>query len=135
MTETPKTIYLAGPMQGYPSFNYPAFAQAAAYLRSFGHRVFSPAERDKERHGGADISAGNVTGDVKKAEQDHGFSLRAALADDTDFICMEADTIALLPGWEHSKGAFAEWALAKALGHDIMYLVAEEYADERSVAA
>lgn len=126
MMETPKVIYLAGPMQGYPQFNFPAFAQAAAYLRGFGHRVFSPAERDLSRYGDK-ISVGNATGDVKQAEKDHGFSLRSALADDTEFICMEADTIALLPGWEHSKGAFAEWALSKALGHDIIYLVAEEY--------
>ena len=127
MTEGKKVIYLAGPMQGIAEFNFPAFHQAAAYLRNFGHEVFSPAEKDIERHNGTDISKGNTTGCIKESEHKHGFSLRQALADDTEFICLEANAIALLPGWEHSKGAFAEWALAKALGHEIMYLVAEEY--------
>jgi hypothetical protein len=48
--------------------------------------------------------------------------LREALADDTKFICLEADAIALLPGWENSKGAKAELALSEALGHKVMYL-------------
>jgi hypothetical protein len=117
-----KVIYLAGPMQGYPEFNFPAFHRSAAFLRSLGHVVFSPAERDIERHGGKDISKDNATGDVKEATEKHGFSLRHALAEDTDFICMEADAIAMMPGWENSKGARAEHALAVALGHEIMYL-------------
>lgn len=115
-------IYLAGPMQGYPEFNFPTFMKAASDLRLAGHMVFNPAERDIERHDGVDISKGNSTGDVKQSEQKHGFSLRDALADDTQFICKEADAIAMLPGWEYSKGANAEWSLAKALGHKIIYL-------------
>ena len=55
-------IYLAGPMSGIAEFNFPAFNEAAANLRAQGHTVFSPAERDIERHGGVDISVGNATG-------------------------------------------------------------------------
>lgn len=114
-------IYVAGPMRGIPEFNFPAFNTAAALLRSQGHLVFNPAERDNERHG-KDISIGNITGCEVTAAKEHGFSLREALADDTKFICLEADAIALLPGWENSKGAKAELALSEALGHKVIYL-------------
>jgi Domain of unknown function (DUF4406) len=117
-------IYLAGPMTGIPYFNFPAFHAAAAHLRSAGHQVFNPAERDTERHG-VDISQDNHVGCPALAETTHGFSLREALADDTAFICKEADAIAMLPGWENSKGARAEHALAFALSHTIIYLGSE----------
>ena len=116
-------IYLAGPMRGIPQFNFPAFHEAAARLRADGHTVFSPAERDIERHGGVDISADNATGDLKHAAETHGFSLRVALAEDTAWICREADAIALLPGWAASRGATAEFFLAEALGLKVIELV------------
>lgn len=108
-------IYVAGPMRGIPHFNFPAFNAATATLREAGHHVFNPVERDNERHR-TDISAGNHEGCEVKAAQQHGFSLREALADDLEFICRHADAIALLPGWENSKGANAERATAMALG-------------------
>lgn len=111
-------IYLAGPMRGIPEFNFPAFHEAAAALRELGHTVFSPAEKDNERHG-TDISKGNAIGCEKQATAEHGFSLREALALDLDFICREADAIALLPGWQNSKGATAEHATAVALGLEV----------------
>lgn len=114
-------IYLAGPMRGIPEFNFPAFFAAAQMLRAMGHTVFSPAEKDNERHG-TDISKGNATGDEAQATKEHGFNLREALALDLDFICREADAVALLPGWERSKGATAEKATADALGHEIIFL-------------
>lgn len=115
-------IYLAGPMRGYPEFNFPAFHAAAARLRAEGHEVFSPAEADMRRHNGVDISKGNAEGCETKLTQEHGFSKRDALYEDTKYICLEAEAIALLPGWENSLGAQAEWALGKALGHDFIYL-------------
>ena len=114
-------IYLAGPMRGIPHFNFPAFHKAAAKLRAAGHVVFNPAERDIERHG-KDISAGNVAGSEQQAQQEHGVNLRQALADDMAFICLDADAIALLPGWEDSKGALAEKATARALGLQEIFL-------------
>lgn len=114
-------IYLAGPMRGYPEFNFPAFHAAAKKLRDEGHFVFSPAEKDIEHHG-KDISQNNPTGSLELATTTHGFSLRRALADDTQWICLEAEGIALLPGWEGSLGAKAELALAYALGLEEIYL-------------
>jgi hypothetical protein len=108
-------VYIAGPMRGIAEFNFPAFHAAAANLRAAGYEVFSPAEKDIEHHG-ADISDGNDTGCLEQASMQHGFSLRRALGDDTKWICEKADVVAVLPGWENSKGAQAEVALARALG-------------------
>lgn len=114
-------IYLAGPMRGIPEFNYPAFHAGAAKLRAEGHFVFSPAEHDFHIYG-KDIAKGNETGSHEQAIAEHGFNLRSALRDDLIFICNEADAVALLPGWENSKGANAERATAIALGLEIVVL-------------
>lgn len=113
-------IYLAGPMRGYPAFNYPAFHEAAEILREKGHEVFSPAERDIQRDN-TDWGAVSPTGDLAEATK-AGFSLREALGDDIAYICREAEGVALLPGWEKSKGANAEKATAEALGLAVIYL-------------
>lgn len=114
-------VYVAGPMRGIPEFNFPAFYSAASSLRGQGHEVFNPAERDNDRHG-TDISKGNATGDEDLAAKQHGFNLREALSADLAYICLEADAIALLPGWQGSKGATAERAAAVALGLEIIEL-------------
>lgn len=114
-------IYLAGPMRGKPLLNFPAFYAGEARLRADGWEVFNPARADNERHG-CNISAGNFTGDEEQAKRDFNFNLREALAIDMAFICTEADAIAMLPGWENSKGATAEKAVAEALGLEVIYL-------------
>jgi hypothetical protein len=114
-------IYLAGPMRGIPEFNFPAFFAAAAELEALGYEVFNPAKRDNDHHG-TDISKGNATGDEAIAAAQHGFNLREALGADLAWICAEADAIALLPGWENSKGATAEYATARALGLTVVEL-------------
>lgn len=113
-------IYLAGPMRGYPDFNFPAFDYAASLLRLQGYEVFSPAENDREKLG-TDFGKGNEKGDEQAAAQ-KGFSLREALAADTQWIALHADAIAMLPGWDRSKGARAELALAEALGLSVIFL-------------
>ena len=113
-------IYLAGPMRGIPEFNFPAFHAAAKKLREQGYEVFSPAENDEKTHG-TEFSKQFTTGDEKAAEA-VGFSLRQALGDDLAWICKNADGIALLPGWEKSRGVAAELATAKALGLKEIYL-------------
>ncbi len=102
-------------MRGIKNFNFPAFHAAARDLRAQDHEVFSPAERDMERHG-TDISKGNDTGSEAEAEKTHGFSLRVALGEDLAWICAHAEGLALLPDWRNSKGACAERAVALALG-------------------
>lgn len=114
-------IYVAGPMRGIPDFNFPAFIEATRKLRAEGHKVFNPAERDIEKHG-EEVAFGNPTGDITVAEKEHGFNLRDALCDDLTYICKTADAVALLPGWERSKGATAERATAIALGLQVIEL-------------
>jgi hypothetical protein len=114
-------------MQGIPEFNFPRFHAVTAALRANGHTVFNPAEKDIERLGGHDLSEGNVTGSLTEANK-VGFSLRQALAEDTNFICLEANCIMMLPGWEKSNGAQAEHRLAVALiseGMELLYLSEE----------
>ena len=107
-------LYVAGPMRGYDDFNFPAFRVAAAELRSMGHEVFSPAEKDEEEFGGAAFQGKVEIQETKAAAV--GFSLRKALQMDLDWICSVADGIVLLKGWEKSAGATAESATANALG-------------------
>lgn len=113
-------IYLAGPMRGYQDFNFPAFKAAAALLRAEGHSVFSPAEQDIKRQGGVDI-AKNTSGDLGELTI-QGFNIRDAIFDDLEYIIREADAIALLPGWEASKGVAAELATAKFLDLEVINL-------------
>jgi Domain of unknown function (DUF4406) len=105
-------IYLSGPMTGLPHYNFPAFDYAAAKLRAEGHEVFSPADNDRT-HG--------LTGDPD-IPFPPGVTTRVLFKDDASYICDHADRIALLPGWEHSKGAKAERALSEALGLDVLIL-------------
>lgn len=119
-------IYLAGPMRGKPFFNFPEFDRGAAALRKAGHEVFNPAERDRTVD--PNVGENNPTGDMTLA-LNSGFSLREALAADMKFICEEAEAIALLPGWENSKGAIAEYNTAKALDLKIFAIYPQdEYA-------
>lgn len=113
-------VYLAGPMRGYPEFNFPAFRAAAALLRADGHNVFSPAERDIERHNGEDISVGTM-GILAEIEV-KGFNIRDAIFDDLSYIIRHADAIALLPGWEASKGVACELATAEFLDLEVITL-------------
>jgi hypothetical protein len=113
-------IYVAGPMRGIPQFNFPAFNSAAKRLRASGHSVFNPAERDIAEHGD-DFVKDNDTGSEEQATQDFGFDLREALGDDLAWICKHADAIYLLTGWEDSRGAKAEKAVAEALNLEVYY--------------
>ena len=104
-------------MRGIQDFNFPAFHAAAAKLREQGHVVFNPAEWDEIVYG--EGFSKSETGDLKDIP---AFDLRSALLKDLEFICTQADAIALLPGWESSKGANAELATARVFGLEEIYL-------------
>jgi hypothetical protein len=117
-------IYLAGPMRGYKDFNFPAFFEAAEKLRGLGHNVFNPAERDTKEFGAEKMKSENGSeADLSKNLGMAGLSLtRHVFLHDTHYICTTADAIALMPGWEKSKGALAEKALSEAIGLEVIYL-------------
>ena len=122
-------IYLAGPMREIPQFNFPAFKEGAEFLRAEGHEVFSPAEHDESTFGKG-FADDNLTGSEANAAEKAGLSeiqlRRTLFGADLNWICKEADAIALLPGWEASRGVRAELATANALGLQVTYLIARE---------
>lgn len=125
MTKIPDIlyVYIAGPMRGYPSYNFPAFFAAQAALTDSspfdGKYViaFNPAANDISTH-----RLWNMTPEAAGQwllDNPQNFSLRDALGDDTAWIAKYADVVCVLPGWEKSRGAQAEVALARALGLEV----------------
>ncbi|AET90664.1 hypothetical protein BYI23_B000570 [Burkholderia sp. YI23] len=90
-------IYVAGPMSGYPELNFPAFHAEAARLRAMGFEIVNPAEIDVGPN------------------PDWLTAMRADIRE-----LVTCDGIALLPGWEQSRGATVEHTLARGLGLRIM---------------
>lgn len=118
------TVYIAGPMTGHPDFNFPAFRAAATQYRDQGFDVISPAELDEQ----ADFDPTGLTGNENLAL--HGMSLRNILARDLELVST-VDGLILLKGWEQSKGATAEIALAAALG---LWVIEDEFSGEPTPA-
>ena len=92
--------YLSGPMTGLPGQNYAAFQAAAERLRSQGVQVISPHEI---------IPPG--AGPWSWAQH-----MRVDLA-----ALLTADVIVMLPGWETSRGARLEKAVAEAIAMPVDY--------------
>ena len=95
------TLYLAGPMTGVELANFPAFDEAATRLRKMGWHVISPADLNR-------INGFHEYRQAIDDKQDRADMLG------TDISHLDgADAIALLPGWQHSDGVFAELAFAR----------------------
>lgn len=90
-------MFICGPMSGLPRNNYPAFHAQAARLRSLGFHVENPAEN--------------------RPPPNHAWEgyMRMSIAQ-----LVTCDAIALLPGWECSRGATLEHHNAKALGMRVL---------------
>jgi len=97
-----KRIYIAGPMRGYPSWNFDAFDAAEAVWRDAGWLVVSPAALDR------------AVGLAPNGEPDEDH-LRYVIGVDVQGIFF-VDAIVLLPGWQKSSGTTVELALAQFLG-------------------
>lgn len=96
-----KTIYVCGPMRGYPNHNFDAFDTSERLGISLGYNVISPAAMDR-----LDCDETKCLSDVEKQ--------RMYAKRDLDAI-FNSDAIAVLPGFQKSIGAMAEFSLARWL--------------------
>lgn len=102
------TCYIAGPMTGYPEYNYPAFHAAAEQIQSErGWTVLSPAEQD--------LAFANDHADQPDLVRAH--YLRKDLG-----LLSQADVIVVLPGWQDSVGACFEVSIGRTLQIPIINL-------------
>lgn len=81
-------------MTGYDEMNYPAFHAGAQALREAGHEVFNPAET---------------------FDGDKSLTWETYMRVDLQAV-LDAEGVAVLDGWESSRGATLEVAVARAIG-------------------
>jgi NTP pyrophosphatase (non-canonical NTP hydrolase) len=91
-------LYLSGPMAGLPEHNYPAFNTAASALRALGHTVTNPAEIHA-------LDSQDTWADYLRIDLEH---------------LLRCEAVALLPGWQNSRGAQLETHVARALGMPLL---------------
>lgn len=85
-------IYIAGPMTGLPGYNLLAFAEAAERLRQLRFDARNPGHRGViDGYGWQDYMRDGVR------------------------MLLDCDAVALLDGWEGSRGASLEVHVARAL--------------------
>lgn len=94
-------IYVAGPMSGYKNHNFLAFNQATHVLRLMGHDVVNPVE----------------------INPDPGTPWNECMRKDIEQL-MTCDMVAVLPGWEASRGACLEVHIAKEFRLTVVALCA-----------
>lgn len=108
------TVFLAGPMRGYPLYNFPLFDKASGQLRSYGYQVTSPA--DEDRKAGFDPAI-SLTDNFPTKEDCIKRSTTAIIA---------CEAVFLLPGWMASECAPIEKQIAQFL-HRELFLYNPEY--------
>ncbi len=118
MAEKQDTYYIAGPMTGIPYYNFSAFHAVTSHLRRQmpWAKVINPAEEDI-KHG---FDAMKLPEGTNWKEVPDGFDFQASATRDLQGV-MEADCIVMLEGWENSKGAKTEKAVAEWMKKDILY--------------
>lgn len=89
-------VYISGPMTGYPALNRRSFEMAAADLAILGHEPVDP-------------------GDAEVPEETWAAYLRADLR-----MLLDCEAVAVLPGWEASRGAALEVHVAHQLGMTVL---------------
>lgn len=108
-----QTFYIAGPMRGYPNYNFDMFAQARDWLRQGGLNAVCPAELDLCEGFNPSTTMPSV-------------DIASAFSRDIYELMDKCDSILMLPGWEKSVGANAELAVAEMLGLQVYKYKPEE---------
>ncbi len=109
--------YLGGGMTGHDLLNFPAFDTHKEYLEQLGYDVISPADLD--RAAGIDENDYRLGNEANWPKPD----MRAILTRDIQALLSlrpGKDAIALMPDWEQSTGAAAEFFFARWWGLDII---------------
>lgn len=122
-------VYIAGPMRGIPHFNFPVFDAAKAYLLQMGYDVLSPADFDRDLDGFDPFTPEYETAEGC-ADFPGDMDFKRVVTRDLTAVT-QCDAVALLPGWEKSKGAVAEIAVANWMGKPLLHL----FSDRDSVVA
>lgn len=92
MMREPRRLYLCGPVTGVPDLNRPAFDEAAETLREAGYAVLVPH-------------------DAVPAHARWQDAMRMCIA-----AMLGCDGVALIDGWERSRGAAIEIDIARKVG-------------------
>lgn len=85
------TLYIAGPMSGYPDYNRAAFDKAARQLADVGYQVVDPAPYEQD-----------------------GWTWSDYLKRDLPLM-LGCDGVATLPDWQCSRGGSLEVDVAQAV--------------------
>ena len=109
-------VYLSGPIAGIPDAR-DRFSRVAAAVNAEACEVINPFDIAPLSHDGEPCGEGYHPGDDA-----HGHTSSACYMR-TDLLALLAcDTILLLPGWQDSRGATVELAVAEACGLDIQFV-------------
>jgi hypothetical protein len=108
-----QVVYLAGPMTGLKDFNFETFAEKAHHFKEQGWEVINPADLA--------YTLATVEG-CGVAE----LTTREYAQEDLSHLVARATHMYMLNGWQYSKGAKAEHAVAEWLGITIMYQSEED---------
>lgn len=118
-------VYIAGPMRGIPHFNFPAFDAAKAYLIGQGYDVLSPADFDRVLD---DFDPYKPEYETAEGCADFPKTMDFKRVVTRDLTAVtQCDAVASLPGWEKSKGAIAEIAVANWMGKPVIHLLCNAY--------
>lgn len=105
-------IYIAGPMSGHPGLNWEAFDRKERELSDAGWKVVNPARMDRELG-------------LDPEEEFEEWEYELAAGRDIEALA-KCDAIYLMAGFQHSKGACWERALAKRWGLKRYYEIPRE---------